>query len=475
VSLDVTLLLWINQGWADPGWDIIFQWLSARAWFSLPLLLGLLIYLWRGYQIEGLRLWLLLILGVILGDMLGNLLKEYFAAPRPCYDLYQLLRPPGGGDARQCAAPATGMPSNHALNFFAVATFLAYALRDIRLSLTLYAIAIGVGLSRIYLAKHYPSQVLAGAGIGIAFGLLYTWLGLRSFTFGQRFLSPADALLRQASPNRGSADTASYQPKCSAVISSPSSRRSWPPAWVWLPLLLSLLGAALVYLNHWNEAWFCFLNRLGPLTSDRLWASLTLLGDTLVAFALLGPLIHLRGAILKPALITIPLATLWVHGLKPLLDTPRPLALLTPERVHLIGEALYRESFPSGHSTTAFALAGILVLARVPPLLAFSGLLLATLAALSRVVVGAHWPLDILGGMFGGWLSALLGLRLAQWISWQPGRHIHAALLWFCSACALALLFTRELGYPQAIPLQMLVGFGCLCYLLWAWRGWQPS
>jgi membrane-associated phospholipid phosphatase len=229
----------------------------------------------------------------------------------------------------------------------------------------------------------------------------------------------------------------------------------------------------MVWLTDTNQALLFWLNRLGLLTGDALWSNLTLLGDTLVALALLGPFIRHRPEMLKAVLFTVLFATLWVHGLKPLLDNPRPLGLLAPEQVHLIGRALYHYSFPSGHTTTAFTLAGVIILARVHPVLAVAVMGLACLAGLSRAVVGAHWPLDILAGVFGGWLSAWLGIRLAQRISWQPGRWTRLLLLAILIGCALALLLSRNLGYPQAIPLQMLIGLASLGYLLsmlrWAW------
>ena len=68
-------------------------------------------------------------------------------------------------------------------------------------------------------------------------------------------------------------------------------------------------------------------------------------------------------------------------------------------------------SFPSGHATVSFACATVLALA-VPrlwaPLYA-----LAALIAFSRVYVGVHFPLDVLGGAVLGVLIAIALRMLA--------------------------------------------------------------
>lgn len=185
--MDEALLLWINQGWANPVFDAFFTWISERAAFSTPLLFLLLAAsIWR-FGIDGLRFWGLLILTVGLGDLMGNLLKQWFADPRPCYDLFEQVRMPYRPSAFQCEAPETGLPSNHALNFFAAAVFSWVALNGRYWSKPLLIIAVLVGISRVYLGKHYPHQVLVGGVIGAAWGFAAAWFSMRLFRF-MRFI-----------------------------------------------------------------------------------------------------------------------------------------------------------------------------------------------------------------------------------------------------------------------------------------------
>lgn len=105
------------------------------------------------------------ILLIVVTDQTGyRLLKEYFARSRPCNFLTDVLTPLG------CTG-SYSFPSNHALNNFAAAIFF-YRLFP-KLKWVLFTTASLISISRVYLGLHYPSDILGGAVIGLAFGYVF--------------------------------------------------------------------------------------------------------------------------------------------------------------------------------------------------------------------------------------------------------------------------------------------------------------
>ena len=222
-------------------------------------------------------------------------------------------------------------------------------------------------------------------------------------------------------------------------------------------------GFVLIWVLDANRALFLALNRLGPATSDWLWANVTVLGDTVVAFALCLPLWRRRPQALWAFLFTALLGTAWVDGLKPFIDEARPPAVLG-DAVHVIGPSYKHDSFPSGHATAAFAIGGLYALGWGSRAVALAAIAIATLVAISRCVVGVHWPLDILAGAVGGWLAAVAALAIAQRtrrFGTKPA--VQWLLALFLAACAAWLVIGHaKSGYPQADLFQRAIGICCL-------------
>ena len=104
-----------------------------------------------------------MLLAMLAGFLVGNLwLKELVMRPRPFVthsDLTALLDP---GDP-------WSFPSGHALSSFAAATALCCFHRKTGvLALVLAAL---IAFSRLYASVHYPTDVLAGALLGVLIGL----------------------------------------------------------------------------------------------------------------------------------------------------------------------------------------------------------------------------------------------------------------------------------------------------------------
>ncbi len=239
-----------------------------------------------------------------------------------------------------------------------------------------------------------------------------------------------------------------------------------------VPIMLLALMAATIGMSNQNQALFDTLNVMFRLLPDWVWANITLLGDALVTLTLLG-LFSFRFPQLLPAgLLAGLIATLFTRSLKPLLAVDRPLAVLG-EQVHVIGIDLHTFSFPSGHTTAAFVLAGVYALVMQRERLTALLFMAALLVGFSRVAVGAHWPMDVLAGGAFGWFSAWAGWRLAerwQWAKGLTGCRVMATLFLLFAI----LLFWLDSGYPQAYFLQMSIAtLATLTGLITLWKTWR--
>jgi membrane-associated phospholipid phosphatase len=239
-------------------------------------------------------------------------------------------------------------------------------------------------------------------------------------------------------------------------------------AWAWLPPLVALALVALIALSGINHTLFLLLNRGGGALGPGFWVNLTLLGDGAVALALVLPSIKRSPQCFWSALIAAVVAAVLVQGIKQLVNVPRPIAVFDPSDFYHWGPAYRAVSFPSGHAAAIFAITGIWIMGLSGhKLLRAVLLVLAVLVSLSRVMVGVHWPLDLLGGMLGGWAAAWLGLALYGRWAWRTSGIGGLAAGVVLLVVAGALLVSRHIGIPAVLPLQRTLGAVCLVWGAW--------
>jgi undecaprenyl-diphosphatase len=133
--------------------------------FSGVLVFGLGVYF---YKIKKFKIFLFICICTGFGDFVGNILKDLFAQPRPCYSHIQNFPM-----IEKCGPELTGLPSNHALNFFMFSALVHYFLKNPFMSSIFFGFSFLVSFSRVLLVKHWLSQVIIGGLIGIVLAKIF--------------------------------------------------------------------------------------------------------------------------------------------------------------------------------------------------------------------------------------------------------------------------------------------------------------
>ena len=186
IGLDHRITLALNA-MHTPLWDELMLFLSDKhVWIPLYVLLAALMFVpkWYGRKSVAFRyggripLWLTGLIGVLavllcfgLTEQVTNLVKNWVERPRPGHDplLESLLHLPEGKGG------SYGFFSAHASNSFGMAVVTALIFRRGWYSAGIATWAALIGFSRIYLAKHFTTDVLCGALAGLLIGYLVYW------------------------------------------------------------------------------------------------------------------------------------------------------------------------------------------------------------------------------------------------------------------------------------------------------------
>lgn len=208
------------------------------------------------------------------------------------------------------------------------------------------------------------------------------------------------------------------------------------------------------------------------------WAFLTWSGLGICGFVLLTSLSAEEPRRVAALILALLIGGIVVHTMKRTLHVDRPATYFGPDHpvFQVIGKVLKKGSMPSGHSATAWAVAVLLVLHEEGRAKLWRHLwwVLAALQAISRLVVGAHWPSDVLVGSGMGLLLAPLTWRLqasARLADWLRHPQVCKAVALSLPGFGLYLCFSRQ-GW--VVPLGVQCAVMALC--AWgAWRWWQAA
>lgn len=162
---DVNVLNWIQEHITNPVLDIFFPIVTVfgdKGLFLIAVAVAFLFF--KKTRKTGIMMGAALLLGLILGN---GIAKNIFLRVRP-YELEGALRT--AEDIIASVPHDSSFPSGHSLACFECATVLLY--RDRRFGIPALILAVAVALSRVYLYIHFPTDVMAGALLGIINGIL---------------------------------------------------------------------------------------------------------------------------------------------------------------------------------------------------------------------------------------------------------------------------------------------------------------
>ena len=160
-ALDFQILDWIQTHLTTPALDALMKLVTALGEGGAVWLLAAAVLLWKP---KTRRQGVVVAVSLLLCLLVGNFtLKPLVARPRPFHirpDFPLLIAPPG----------EFSFPSGHTMSSFAGAYSLF--LLNKKWGIPALVLAAAIGFSRLYLYVHFPTDVLAGALLG----LLAAWV-----------------------------------------------------------------------------------------------------------------------------------------------------------------------------------------------------------------------------------------------------------------------------------------------------------
>jgi membrane-associated phospholipid phosphatase len=181
-------------------------------------------------------------------------------------------------------------------------------------------------------------------------------------------------------------------------------------------LLLSFIAATFLMIYGKNES-FLVINKYNSPSFDYFFRYYTYLGDGIIWIPIFLYALFKKKQFLLPVILGVVISTLLSQFLKHVVfpDALRPFGTLK-DKMHIItGMEIYTyNSFPSGHTCTAFTLALLMAFVVRRNFWVFFFPIMAFFVGYSRVYLAEHFVTDVFAGILVGIVSAYLSLLIYE-------------------------------------------------------------
>lgn len=167
---DQDLFLYLNSK-HNPALDPFMHLISTYTFWAIVCLciMGYMIYKDRTW---GYRAAIFMLFGIGLNSLINTIVKMLVMRPRPYQEphLQDFIHQLGGSDNHYSFFSA------HASNSICLALFSTLYFKNKYYGIAIFAWAIAIAYSRIYIGKHYPLDIVCGIFFGLLTGWVADWI-----------------------------------------------------------------------------------------------------------------------------------------------------------------------------------------------------------------------------------------------------------------------------------------------------------